>query len=182
MSRLSRLAVAVALGAITLRATTLEQLSLDDLIQKSTGIVRATVTASYTAARGADIYTYYKLDVAETWKGPAIQTEVAVPGGALRGVRQMVAGAPALRNGQEYVLFLWTSRSGLTQVIGMSQGMFQVTKDTAGNVVLMRAAATESMVDRNGRQVTDRGISMRLSDMQSRVRRSLAGAAQEAEK
>lgn len=182
MSRLCRLALAGALVATTLPATTLEQLTLDDLIQKSTGIVRATVTASYSAARGADIYTYYKLEVSDTWKGPAIQTEVAVPGGALRGVRQMVAGAPVLRIGQEYVLFLWTSRSGLTQVIGMSQGLFKVTKDSTGNVVLMRAAATESMMDRSGRQVTDRPISMRLTEMQSRVRGAVGTAAQGAAK
>ena len=45
----------------------------------------------------------------------------------------MVAGAPTLRAGREYVLFLWTSRSGLTQLMGMSQGLFSVERTTAGD-------------------------------------------------
>jgi hypothetical protein len=157
--------------ATTLPATTLEQLSMDDLIQKSTGIVRATVTGTYTAARGANNFTFYRLRVSETWKGPTVQQmEVAVPGGSLRGVRQTVAGAPVLTTGQEYVLFLWTSRTGLTQVIGLSQGMFQLRSDASGNTVVTRAASGEAMVDRNGRLVEDQGTSSRLEDFRARVR------------
>src|SRR5262249_46880278 len=76
-------------------ATTLEQLSLDDMIQKSTSVVRARITGNYAAAVGSDIYTYYRLEISETWKGPAAaQMDVAVPGGLFKGLRQTVAGAP----------------------------------------------------------------------------------------
>src|ERR1700736_3721117 len=91
-------------------ATTLERLTLDDMAQKSTAIVRARVTGSHAGTRGTNIYTYFELQVIESWKsaektsGPTT-TEVAVPGGAFDGVRQSVTGAPELKPGQEYVLF-----------------------------------------------------------------------------
>src|SRR5258706_3484995 len=107
-----------------LPATTLQKLSLDDMIRLSTTVVRARVSGSYAAARGADIYTFYQLSVLETLKaGGHPPLEVAVPGGSAKGQRQLVEGAPQLKAGEEYVLFLWTSRSGLTQVIGLSQGL-----------------------------------------------------------
>src|SRR5689334_4694696 len=82
-----------------LSATTLQQLTLDDMIQKSTAIVRARVTGSQTAyfatGHGSDIYTHFQLQVLETWKAPANDqtiTDVAIPGGVVNGVRQLVAG------------------------------------------------------------------------------------------
>ena len=177
MSIVSRLGLLSALIATSLPATTLEQLSLDDMIAKSTGIVRAKVTSSRAEARGASIYTFYRVEVSETWKGTAAQRmEVAVPGGVVRGVRQVVAGAPVLTPGEEYVLFLWTSRSGLSQVIGMSQGMFHVRLDAAGNPTVMRAASTETMVDRSGRPVEDRPVSAPVSELRARVGRALEAA------
>src|SRR5580658_3486423 len=124
----------LAMVLAPLGATTLLQLSLNDMIKQSTGIVRATVTGTRVDYRGAYIYTYYQLQVSEDWRSPSLapavpQIEVAVPGGAAQGVRQTVAGAPSLQVGQEYVVFLWTSRSGLTQVIGLSQGLFLVKSD-----------------------------------------------------
>ena len=47
---------------------TLEQLTLDDMTQKSTAIVRARVTGSHAGTRGTNIYTYFQLQVLETWK------------------------------------------------------------------------------------------------------------------
>src|SRR5271166_6609582 len=102
-----------------LGATTLQKLSMDDMIQKSTLIVRAKVVSSRSAFLGRDILTYYQLQVLEGWKSAVTQTEVAIPGGAVGGLRQMAAGSPTLKIGDEYVIFLWTSRTGLTQIIGL---------------------------------------------------------------
>jgi hypothetical protein len=155
------------------QATTLQQLSLDNMIQQSTSVVRAKVTGSYTAQRGQDIWTFYQLQVSETLKpsGTAVATnvDVAVPGGSLHGARQVVAGAPSLTVGTEYVIFLWTSRSGLTQVIGLSQGLFEVTPDSSGYPVLTRPAAVSTMLDRNGNPVTDQAVSLSLSSVRTRI-------------
>src|SRR5438128_2548403 len=61
-SRLGLLAIAVALA---LPATTLQQLGLDEMAQKSTSIVRGHVSGTYVAARGSNTYTFYTVDVVE---------------------------------------------------------------------------------------------------------------------
>jgi hypothetical protein len=168
-------------------ATTLEQLTLDDMAQKSTAIVRARVTGSHAGRHGTDIYTYFQLQVIETWKSSGqTTTEVAVPGGAFDGIRQSVTGAPELKSGQEYVLFLWTSRSGLTQVIGLSQGLFKVSEEGSaggkGVAVAQRPAASELMINRSGLPVDDRAVSMPLQDLRSHVLQALVSAKLEAAK
>jgi hypothetical protein len=154
-------------------ATTLQKLGLEEMIQQSTGIERAKVTGSHAARLGTDIYTYYRLEVLESLKG-AIQREIAIPGGAADGHRQVVAGAPELTNGQEYVLFYWTSKSGLTQLLGLSQGLFSERADVAGNPLLVRPAATETMLGRDGTPVKDQPMNLRLSDMRTRIRTVLS--------
>ncbi|MGH9665509.1 MAG: hypothetical protein ACRD9L_13880, partial [Bryobacteraceae bacterium] len=77
-------AATVASGA------TLERLSLDDMIVKSTAIVHARVTGSYAAASGRMIYTHYTIQVSESLKGKAAGAmDVAVPGGAAKGFQQI---------------------------------------------------------------------------------------------
>jgi hypothetical protein len=174
MSNLTRLKLFFATLLCTpLLGTTLEQLSLDEMIQKSTGIVRVRIVSSYTAARGSDLYTYYRLETSETWKGPKL-TEIAVPGGALRGARQSVSGAPQLNAGEEYLLFLWTGKSGLTQVIGLMQGVFQVRVDASGTPLVLRASSTEPLLDHEGQPAEGKSLRMRLTEMKARVSRALA--------
>ncbi len=158
-------------------ATTLQKLSLDDMIRQSTGIVRAKVAGSRSALRGQNIYTYYRLDVLETAKQdaavPGRQIEIAVPGGAVNGMRQVAIGSPELSAGAEYVMFLWTGKSGLTQIIGLSQGLFQVAEDAAGNVNLTRPAAPDLMIDQDGRPVSGEQMGLRWSDLRARIQREL---------
>jgi hypothetical protein len=163
--------VATILAISPVFATTLEQLTLADMARQSTSIVRARVTGSRSAYQGAAIYTYFQLQVLDTWKSASangVATEVAVPGGAVDGIRQSVTGAPELKTGQEYVLFLWTSRSGLTQVIGLSQGRFNVLGD-----MVQRAPASELMLDRSGRPVEDRAMHLSIQDLRAQVLQSL---------
>jgi hypothetical protein len=176
----TRCLISLAVGGsivAPLPATTLEQLTLDDMIQKSTSIVRARVTGSHTAYRQADIYTYFQLQVLDTWKSSSqATTEVAIPGGTVKGIRQSVAGTPELKSGQEYVLFLWTSRSGLTQVIGLSQGLFKLSEDGSGGVVAQRLPASELILDRSGSPVEDHPVSIQLKDLRTRVLQKLGAA------
>jgi hypothetical protein len=175
MRSVSMLLASLAL-LLPARATTLLRLSMDDMIQQSTAIVRAKVTGSSSAFRGQDIYTYYQLQILEAVKPSgqtATQTEVAVPGGSAGGVRQMVAGAPTLTVGGEYVLFLWTSRSGLTQAIGLSQGLFSVTYDASGNAKVSRPAAAGIMLDINGNVAADQAVSLKWSDLRAHIQQKL---------
>ena len=158
-------------------ATTLQKLSLDDMIQQSTGIVRATVTGSRCALRGPNVYTFYRLHVLEAAKAARAgqDLEVAVAGGTAGGIRQLAIGSPELTAGSEYVLFLWTGKSGLTQIIGLSQGLFQVRKDASGNIRLTRPAADEPVVDRSGKAVDSQAVgNLAWSELRTRIQRELA--------
>jgi hypothetical protein len=169
-------AISVFLASVTIPAgaTTLQRLTLDEMAQKSTAIVRAKVTGSSEIIRGGEIFTTYKFDVLQTLKsGPGVR-EVAVPGGVAGGMRQVVAGAPTLSAGREYVLFLWTSRSGLTQLIGMSQGVFSVKRTNAGDLLASRSAAGEQMLDAAGRAVRDEALSIPLNELKAKVSKALA--------
>lgn len=174
-SLLITLSLASALAPVC--GTTLERLPLDEMTQKSTAIVRAKVLGSSGILRGGDVYTLYQIEIIESWKSGAKSdpVEVAVPGGVAGGLRQMVAGAPSLLVGKEYVMFLWTSRSGLTQLIGLSQGLFDVRRSARGDAAAMRAAAGELMLDASGHAVKDEEVSMKLSHLKAQVNRALWG-------
>jgi hypothetical protein len=176
------LLASVALLAVA-SATTLLKMSMNDLITQSTHIVRARITGSRTAqsgtaATGMDIYTYYQLQVSETLKhGAILPAEVAVPGGVYGNLRQIGVGSPVLVQGQEYVLFLWTSRSGMTQVIGLSQGMFNLKQDAAGETVLNRPAIADQMLDKSGKPVTDTAVTMKWTDLRGLIVKTLKTSA-----
>ncbi len=170
------LLAAIAACLAPLPGATLLKLSLDDMIQKSTAIVHGTVQPTAAAFRGAMIYTHYQVQVKSTYKGSAARTwDVAVPGGAVNGVEQYFAGAPMLTAGQDYLLFLWTSKTGLTQVIGLSQGLFNVSSNSAGQLIVSRGATTETMLNASGQVITDINIRMTLAQMSSRIQAALAG-------
>ena len=163
--------VAALLGVAQLQSATLQQLSMSDLIAKSTSIVRGTVQGSYTAFSGPVIFTHYRVQVAERWKGASGGTvDVAVPGGVVNGIRQTYSGAPQFQPGDQYVLFLWTGRSGMTQIMGFSQGAFAVAQDGASDPSLTRNASHELMLDAaNHSQVNDQPVTMRLSELRAQV-------------
>jgi hypothetical protein len=150
-------------------AATLQQLSMDQMTQSATAIVRARVTDSSASFTGSTIYTHYKLQVSEVWKG-AGATEVMLPGGVAGGYRQSFPGVPGLQTGSEYVLFLWTSPStGITHLVGFSQGLFNVVPQTDGSVQVSRPLIGEGMLDAKGRVAKDRAVQMQLTDMKAQV-------------
>ena len=80
-----------------MHATTLQQLPIPEMAQKSTAIVRAKVLDSSAVRKGEDVYTVYRVEVAESWKHAAGSRtsprtmEVAIPGGVAGGIRQVVS-------------------------------------------------------------------------------------------
>lgn len=155
-------------------ATTLQKLTYDEMTAKSTEIVRGKVTATGSTLRGPVVYTTYRIQVSETLKGKLAQeVQVAVPGGRHGSLVQTLSGSPKLEEGQEYLLFLWTSSSGLTQVIGLSQGLFEVKRDAKGEMMITRAASGESLIDSQGITVNDIPVAMRYKEMTSQIERVL---------
>jgi hypothetical protein len=157
-------------ASLPLPAATLERLSLDDMIGKSTAIVRGTVTESWAAYTGRDIYTHYKVQVTERFKGPAKEStiEISVPGGVIGQLHQTVAGSPVLNRGEQYVLFLWTSKNGVTWITGFTQGLFSLSGDT--DLTASRSASRELMLDpATGLPVKDTAVSLKLTDLRTRI-------------
>ena len=155
-------------------AATLQQLSMDQMSQLATSVVRAKVIGSsaslYPGPGSPTIYTHYKLAVSEVWKGSAA-AEVMLPGGAVDGKKQTFPGVPELRVGAEYVLFLWKSPStGIVHTMGLTQGIFELTPQADGSVVASRRASGELMLDATGRRVSDQAIRMNLTDIKTHVK------------
>ncbi len=172
-------ALALFSCALPLLSATLERLTLEDMIAKSTAIVRGKAVGSHAAFSGRLIYTHYAIQVSESYKGGGSGTlDVAVPGGVANGFRQTFSGAPELQAGQEYVLFLWTGPSGITQIIGLTQGLFSVAAGSESDPSVTRLASHETMLGPGGRPVKDQTLAMRLSDLRRRIAGGLAARKQ----
>jgi hypothetical protein len=157
----------------TVPAATLQQLTMDQMTQSATAIVRARVVSASASFTGSTIYTHYKLQIVESWKGFPT-AEVMLPGGVANGLRQSFPGIPQLEPGGEYVMFLWTSSStGITHLVGLTQGLFHVNSQADGSTVASRAPIGEMMLDGSGHRVADQAISMKLTDMKGRVSQTL---------
>ena len=164
----------LVLGAIPpLPATTLQLLSVDTMIAKSSTIVRARPTPVSSFQRGGLIYTSYRLSVSATLKGTSVSTlQVAVPGGDYQGMHQAVAGSPGLQTGSEYVMFIWTAPSGSNYILGLSQGLFEVHTNASGAVVLTRGPAGTKVIDAAGSAAADNGVTLLLTNLQAKIAQS----------
>ena len=174
MFRLTKITILCAWMATSASATTLELLGFDGLIDKATQVVRGRISNCEGAYRGSMIYTQCTVEILETLKGtPATQTRISVPGGRVGRIRQSIAGAPQFRVGSEYILFLWTSPSGFTQIMGLSQGKFEVqgsgSTQTAVRAAVATAGADVTMLDGMGQPVRDAGVQMTVAHLRNLV-------------
>lgn len=159
-----------ALGA------TLEKLSLDEMAARSTAIVRARAVSSSGVMVGSSIFIKTHFQVLERMKGPeASEVDVMEPGGTVGQLSQNYPGVPRFTPGQESLLFLWTGPSGRTQIIGLSQGVLEVTRNAAtGDEEVSRQPSGEPMLaPGSGMPVEDEAISMPLRRMVSRIQRAV---------
>ena len=170
-------AMLVTACVLPLPSATLERLSLDDMITRSTAIVRGKVAVSWAAYTGSVIYTHYQIQVSEQFKGtPRDSVEVMLPGGTAKGLSQSFSGSPVLKQGDEFVFFLWTSKGGITWITGLTQGLFSLPPgDGSTDPMATRAASRELMLDQQtSRPVKDAALIMSLSELRSRIAATLA--------
>jgi hypothetical protein len=99
-----------------------------------------------------------------------------VPGGTAKGLSQSFSGSPVLNQGDEFVFFLWTSKSGITWITGLTQGLFALAPaDPGADPIATRAASRELMLDHDtSRPVKDTALTMSLSELRSRIAATLA--------
>mgnify|MGYP003350873895 CR=1 FL=1 len=126
--------------ATTLNGTTLEKLTFDEMVAKSTQIVRGRVTLSNVQQHGPIFYSHYKMQVSEQYKGPAAKMiDVVLPGGTIGRSQQTFSGVPSFPADADVVLFLWTSKAGLTHIIGLSQDGAALSLEPGGQFELSGA-------------------------------------------
>jgi len=164
----------VAMGTL-LTGTTLEKLTFEEMVAKSTSIVRGKIALSSVRQHGAIYYSHYTIQVSEQYKGASAKMiDVVMPGGTIGRSQQTFSGVPVFAADTELVLFLWKSKSGLTHIIGLTQGIFQVSKDASGKMIISREAIRDGMVDgRTGRPVSDGGMRFTAAEFATRVGRGV---------
>jgi hypothetical protein len=167
MRRVASLIPVLVLASLA-HAVTLQILTVDEMSQKSTSIVYVRVLDSYGALTGSMIYTHYRVQVLDTWKGPQV-TEIMLPGGVADGLRQTFAGVPLLVQGGRYVMFLWAGPSGAPQLVGLTQGLLDVGADSKGALIASRPMTTEQLLDANGKAVQDKPIRFQLANLKRSV-------------
>jgi hypothetical protein len=125
--------VAVLLAAPA-STTTLVRMSLDQLAEASTEIIRGHVVSQQTLwnPEHARIYTYTTLALEQTYKGnPPSYLVVQQPGGKIGNVHVFVAGTTQFHAQAVYVLFLERSAADSSKflLVGMMQGAYRIYRD-----------------------------------------------------
>ncbi len=173
------LILSILLGAASASATTIIPLSLDQLAGKSTTIVRAQATQTWSAwnPQHTVIYTYTKFQVVKSLKGASEQTiTVKQIGGRVGNTMQRVSGVRHFTVGEEDVLFLQPSQDydGTLIVTGLVQGSFQLYRSANGKIMASNGVPEVSAVTvGSGAITTYRGSAMTVDQLESRIRKAV---------
>jgi hypothetical protein len=134
-SRRIIVAIAFAITASSVVASTLLPLKLDDLATRAESIVVATVAD--VTPRFNDAHTLIVSDVSlavdETVAGASVSyLTVSEYGGRVGDVELVVPGLPRFELGERVVLFVCRDALGLARTCGASQGRLRVVEDAGG--------------------------------------------------
>lgn len=161
----------LVLTCLSASGATLEQMSLDDLAQKSTSVVRGQAGTARTERVGPLIYTFTALQVHETLKGePIRQVEIALPGGTVGDVSQRFGGVPRLEPGKDYLVFLWQGPSGRTQITGLTQGLFDIEHQPDGPVASRKPSSDVLIAPGVDVPVKNELLRLPLPEMKQRIK------------
>src|ERR1700731_2680028 len=122
-------------AAISIHATTLARLSLDQLAAAADAVARVRCTSVEARWEYNKIWTVTSFDVIETMKGALpIRIMVRLPGGRVGHLTASVDGTPRFTAGDEAVVFLERSRAGGFSVTAWVEGTFRIRRDSRTGV------------------------------------------------
>ncbi|MBM3814556.1 MAG: hypothetical protein FJW20_23260 [Acidimicrobiia bacterium] len=160
------------LAAALLSAAVVPRLGIEQLVAESPRIVHGRVLGSHTARSGQFIWTHYRFQVLDNWKGDApAEIIVSEPGGTLDGVTMEISGSVKFQTGEELVLFLYQTPIGYWRTTGYWQGKCSIAS-LAGEKRVHNNLRHASLVDIDKRpaqaklQMPDR---IRLSEFKSLI-------------
>jgi hypothetical protein len=117
-------------AAISIHATTLARLSLDQLAAAADAVARVRCTNVEARWENGEIWTVTSFDVVETMKGALpMRITVRLPGGHVGHLTATVDGTPRFNAGNEAVVFLERSRAGGFSVAAWVEGTFRISRD-----------------------------------------------------
>lgn len=128
-SRVCPLALLLAALLAPLQATTVPEMSFDEIVSRSSAIVHGTVVRSWSSwdPDRTTIWTHYEIQVRTRLKGgPGPMVTISEPGGEVDGKHMQIVGAPRYEVGEEVVVFATPTPIGYLRTCGWGQGKFDV--------------------------------------------------------
>ena len=128
------IALMAALLAAPALATTVVKLDLKQLVQRADLIVQGQVQSVYSQwdEERRMVFTYISIHVDEPLKGERRRSVLIRQVGGTVGTLQMsVAGVPQFKEGETTIVFLKSQADSTFQVVGMSQGVYEIIDNLA---------------------------------------------------
>src|SRR5262249_1585929 len=148
-------------------ATTVERLTLDDMVGKASTIIHGRVLSARTqwSSDHRIILTTTTIEIEETIKGqPAKTIELTTIGGKIGDVTLVVPGMPAFESGEDAFLFV-ENVGPFRTILGLNQGKFSVRNGEVMNT-------TSGLSFQNGRE-NGVPIRMPMEDFKRQIRNHL---------
>ncbi len=134
---------AFAAGAATASATVLLPADFQTIVTESGVIVHGRVVdvRSAVTAPPHGIESFVTVAVVDALKGnPGPSVTFRVPTGQVGRYRRVVVGAPEFAEGDEVVVFLRGRAPAVPALVGLSQGVYRVARQTGAPAVVLRGA------------------------------------------
>jgi hypothetical protein len=147
-------------AAMSMHATTLVRLSLDQLAAAADAVARVRCTSVEARWENNEIWTVTGFEIVETMKGALpIRITVRLPGGRVGHLTASVDGTPRFNAGDEAVVFLERSRAGGFSVAAWVEGTFRISRDPrSGLETVTQDSSTFSVFDTATRAFHTEGI------------------------
>lgn len=175
-SKLSTLLLAILIIIIPTIATTMFELTLQDLATGSDKVVQAKVTAIVTQwdKDKTAIYTYIRMNIIDDFIGNDEDNEIIIKqlGGKINTQTLFVEGVSHYTVGDETVLFLFTDPNNLSafQTVGMYQGKYNIYTDATGvKKVRQDNVSGVRLLSKNKNQPVETGDDLTLDEFKTTV-------------
>lgn len=130
------------LGAVQAHATTIPYKNFNDLLRESDAVVsgRVSKVESKYSANKEDIFTFVTLDQVQTLSGSYSAPTVTLRflGGQVGNDVLQVSGSPNFAANQQVIVFVQGNGRSMVPVVGWSQGVFRVGRDSATGQQVVR--------------------------------------------
>ena len=157
-------------------ATTLFELSLQDLSVGAEMIVQAKVTAVVKQWNkdSSIIYTYIRMNITDDLIGDEEDNEIIVkqPGGKIGNTTLFVEGTSQYTVGEDNVVFLFQDSENLTafQTLGMYQGKYELYVDATGVTrVRQDTSSGVRLLSKDAARTAETGDDLTLDEFKTQV-------------